>query len=291
MQLFFNQRSEHRTHRASPEARQSQLQTSCQKQRGVRKGFTLIELLVVITIIGILASALVVNVQAGFKRARQADCKSKLRQIGIAITIYRGEHDNRVPDWISNLFPEYVDDQSQYVCLADRKKGSSYPRPLELIDHPRFRCRNDVDTVRFWDNDQNRDIGRNLAVKNCSYLYEFSGATTSWRVPNDARGGVLNPANPYTMGAYKMDQMHYGDENNRDKTSGIYLPYGASRIPIVRCFHHWNDQRVPGRFQRISDPITKLPIALNVAYAGNIFVSPPWWEGTVRPEEQQAVSP
>ena len=75
--------------------------------------------MVVIAILGILSSALVVSVKSGYKQARQANCKSNLRQFGVALTIYRGEHDNRTPDWLSNLYPEYIDDRSMYVCRAD----------------------------------------------------------------------------------------------------------------------------------------------------------------------------
>lgn len=83
-----------------PTARLSLLHAPCQS------AFTLIELLVVITIIGILASALVVSVKSAYRQARQASCKSNLRQFGVALNIYRGEHDNVMPDWISNLYPD-----------------------------------------------------------------------------------------------------------------------------------------------------------------------------------------
>ena len=257
-------------------------QTSCQK----RLAFTLIELLVVITILGILSSALVVSVQSGYKQARQANCKSNLRQFGVALTIFRGEHDNQTPDWLSNLYPEYVDDRSMYVCRADKNNGGDTPRPTELVNSI-SNFRNDTDNAPYWDNEKNSDQKRNNGqgangpVKCCSYLFEFSAAETKWRVPNDARGGSRNPAQPYTMRDYKMDQMTYGDT----KINGVYLPYSASRIPILRCYHHWKDQRVYGRNSAESGPITKQRLVLNVAYAGNVFAGPPSWEGTLHPGE------
>ena len=254
-------------------------QTSCQ----TRRGFTLLELLVVIAIIGILGSALVVSVQSGYKQARQANCKSNLRQFGVALTIYRGEHDNKTPDWISNLYPDYVDDRSMYVCRADKLNGTGTPRPKELIAN--ISGSNATDTDPFWDNATNGDSSRTKAVECCSYLYEFSNAQTPWRVPNHP--GTAD----YRMRDYKMDQMTYGDDSN--KIDGKVMPYSASRIPIVRCYHHWRDQKIMGYSDasaKNSTSATRQYITINVAYAGNVFVGPTWWEGTIHPGETQSSS-
>ena len=239
-------------------------------------------MLIVIAILAILSAALVTNVQAGYKQARQTNCKSNLRQFGVAITIYRGEHDNKTPDWISCLYPEYVDNLSMYICRADKNGGQDTPRPVDLVNSITG-FRNETDNASFWDNNQNNDQKRNNGqgvsgpVKMCSYLFEFSAATTTWRVPVEARGGTANNAQGYCMRDYKMDQMTYGDRQE----NGIYLPYSASRIPILRCYHHWRDQRVYGRDSGASGPVRKQRLVINVAYAGNVFVGPPSWEGTL----------
>jgi prepilin-type N-terminal cleavage/methylation domain-containing protein len=253
-------------------------QTSCQTRSAARRGFTLLELLVVIMIIGILGSALVVSVQSGYKQARQTNCKSNLRQFGVSLTIYRGEHENQTPNWISNLYPDYVDDRALYVCRADRNGGQSTPRPLELVTL--ISGSNDTDSAPFWDNSKNSDSTRNPAIQCCSYLYEFSNAKTSWRVDNHAG------STDYRMRDYKMDQMTYGDANN--KINGTIMPYSASRIPILRCYHHFRDQKILGygnSNDKTSRRVTKNYITINVAYAGNVFVGPTWWEGTIYPGE------
>lgn len=53
-----------------------------------RDAFSLIELLVVISILGILVSLLMSAVQNSREAARGADCKSRLRQLGIGMTLH-----------------------------------------------------------------------------------------------------------------------------------------------------------------------------------------------------------
>lgn len=60
-----------------------------------RDGFTLLELLVVIAIIGLLAAILFPAITRSLANSKTTKCLSNLRQIGIAQTSYRADHDNR----------------------------------------------------------------------------------------------------------------------------------------------------------------------------------------------------
>jgi prepilin-type N-terminal cleavage/methylation domain-containing protein/prepilin-type processing-associated H-X9-DG protein len=60
-----------------------------------RRGLTLVEVLVVIAIIGVLVGLLLPAVQAARESARSSQCKSNLRQMGLAMTQYLDQQGER----------------------------------------------------------------------------------------------------------------------------------------------------------------------------------------------------
>ena len=72
------------------------------------RGFTLVELLVVIAIIGVLIALLLPAVQSARESARRTQCRSNLKQIGIALHMYHDANDAFPPatTWDE---PRYMD--------------------------------------------------------------------------------------------------------------------------------------------------------------------------------------
>ena len=96
--------------------------------------FTLIELLTVIAIIGILAAILIPTVGAVRTQAKQAQCSSNLRQIGVAIAAYADAHRGAFPEtshgavsnleevsWIYTLKPYLGNVDEVRLCPLDPK--------------------------------------------------------------------------------------------------------------------------------------------------------------------------
>ena len=58
----------------------------------IKKGFTLVELLVVVSLIGVLATLVIANLNSARERARDANRKSDLRNIQTALRLYYNDN-------------------------------------------------------------------------------------------------------------------------------------------------------------------------------------------------------
>ncbi len=114
-----------------------------------RKGFTLIELLVVIAIIAILAAILFPVFQRVRENARATACLSNMKQIGLALTQYTQDSDEKmffranwansrsgkvptvakVNTWWNQLLP-YIKSDAVFVCPSDSNVTNPVGGPI-----------------------------------------------------------------------------------------------------------------------------------------------------------------
>ena len=128
------------------------------RQRSSRslQAFTLIELLVVIAIIAILMSLLVPGVKIALEEGRRTSCRSNLKQIGTAFTVYADDHkgwlvfkDGRTtPNYgaggaLTGEYPfsqhgrimnerGYLMDGRVWVCPSDKVEGVTLEQPISV---------------------------------------------------------------------------------------------------------------------------------------------------------------
>jgi prepilin-type N-terminal cleavage/methylation domain-containing protein/prepilin-type processing-associated H-X9-DG protein len=117
---------------------------TCLTMRCFNKAFTLVELLVVVAILAVLAAIGFPAVQRMVQSSRSSGCISNLRQIGMALNLYLGEHNMVFPTLeagrrdknenvpvIDNTLDAYVKEPRVFACPADARglaaaTGTSY---------------------------------------------------------------------------------------------------------------------------------------------------------------------
>jgi hypothetical protein len=213
---------------------------------------------------------------------KDMQCGHQLQQIGVAIAVFKEDHDDRWPDCLTNYAPRQpplvgvpanptslitrkdgllADMGKIFICPRDPSKGTDFEmgRPPEWNASPDF---------------------TKLHQSNCSYLYEMNG------MPMKANGfdstlnyfmaGVIASASPppvideKTWAQAKMIAQR--TRNFNPATGRLGAPFPADRFPVIRCFYHYTKWGTATAYD--AEPAKVKAVSLNL----NVFECMPWWE-------------
>jgi len=233
-----------------------------------RRGFTLMELLVVIVILTVLAGILVPVLWRARMAGRDTECKNNMKQIGTALMMYRDSflatHREWHPQWLRNLYPDYLPQKDVLICPRDDSRGSEGGKPDGI-------CSKQFSTLN----------------EGSSYLYEFNMAVTlhnSNDVDNWQWVGYLFSTSQIAAPGFDPHKAVDIDGNTAESKWGevktyqlkhgswwgnpqVNHPHSPTRFPIIRCFWHTGNPD--------SDKERRVQ---NLSYLCNFFRSGARWE-------------
>jgi len=213
-----------------------------------QKAFTLIELLVVIAIIALLMAILVPVLGRARKQAYAVNCKSNLRQIGLATHLYAEDYDLYVPRGAAGS-TERAWYQLFMPFLAQKPKGNDY-RTVKIYRCPSYPDKEQTVcyVVNGWDfKDKNDMVGdeilRPTKLTTCTQraytLYLVDNEDGPWR-------HIIRKADD--PGIKRCDVWHPGHmptSESHDITRGRRVARARHRFGCNSLYLDWHVEYIP----------------------------------------------
>jgi len=249
----------------------------------------------------VLAGLLMPALNAAMERARRASCINNLQQIAKAKEMYMLVYQVECP-WLSNLYPEFIDQKAQFVCPSDEYEGAEGSKPPWDCYYNSSHL--PVYSGQFRETDE-LDINK-TGMDNWTYTVPGWGNQAPFtitrqgykvKVPGIRRSRTMEP---YKMRNDDIDACSYiyefsvarcywADNNDADRPSlggngdgivswreqkavvemkghGTGQAYSTC-IPVVRCFYHTSEDLKPKDY------------VVNLAADHRVYVSGPTGDG------------
>jgi hypothetical protein len=137
----------------------------------------------------------------------------------------------KLPDWLSNTYPEYMGMPKSFVCLCDKFKGHEGCKPpWQLPDEKPDMGWQECDDFGGSEAQQADPAGYALMNHNLpanSYLYEFNPARCSWWKDG-----------PYTWEGQRYDTSELGEHPSWREVRTFEMGIVGPHAPIVSCYWH-----------------------------------------------------